>query len=288
MTVSTGVLFGILSMLGWGTADFLVAKASKKMGHLRVLFWTQLIGVALMLIYIFSVGQVLTFTLADLFLLGLIGLLNAFAYLAYYQGLEIGKVSLVSPISASWALITVLLSILFFNETLTRLQLLGASLTILGITMISTNLKELLQELKAKFDPGIKFAFSAMLVWGVTFAMIGPQVNKLGWFLPIMIIRTFTLVWVFIYGQGLRRTFSFASEKSLLLILLLVGTLETIAFFAYGLGEQAELTSIVAPVSATSPLVTVLLARVFLQEKVVFNQMIGIIGIILGIVFLSL
>ncbi len=288
MAISTGILFAILSMLGWGTADFFAAKVSRKIGNLRALFWSQLIGVVLVFIYFFTSVKNLAVSLADLAILGSIGLFQASAYLAYYQGLAIGKVSLVSPISASWSLITVLISLIFLKENLTQLQLFGVGLTILGVFFTSTNLKKLRKKVKLDFDPGVKFAFIAMLSWGIGMALIDPQVDRLGWFLPIMIMRIFLIIYLLLYSLGSKTKLSFVYEKNLLLNLFPVGLLETIGFFGYSLGVRAELGSIVAPVAAASPLVTILLARLFLQEKVVFNQMIGIIGIILGIVFLSL
>jgi uncharacterized membrane protein len=44
----------------------------------------------------------------------------------------------------------------------------------------------------------------------------------------------------------------------------------------------------VGPIAATAPAVTVLLAYFFLQEKVVTNQKIGIIAILIGLVLISL
>ena len=66
-----------------------------------------------------------------------------------------------------------------------------------------------------------------------------------------------------------------------------IGVLEVIAFFAYGSGITSEFTAIVAPVSAAFPAVTILLARIFLKERLEINQKTGIFSILAGLVLIS-
>jgi uncharacterized membrane protein len=67
----------------------------------------------------------------------------------------------------------------------------------------------------------------------------------------------------------------------------LLGLIDVSAFFAWYLGLRVGLVSIVTPIATSSPAVTVLLAHLFLQERVRPHQRIGIFAIISGIILLS-
>ena len=69
--------------------------------------------------------------------------------------------------------------------------------------------------------------------------------------------------------------------------LALLGLIDVSAFFVWYLGLRVGLVSIVTPIATSSPAVTVVLAHLFLKERVRSHQRIGIIAIISGIVFLS-
>jgi uncharacterized membrane protein len=67
----------------------------------------------------------------------------------------------------------------------------------------------------------------------------------------------------------------------------ILGLLDVSAFFAWYLGLRVGLVSIVTPIATSSPAVTVVLAHLFLKERVRLHQRIGIVAIISGIIFLS-
>ncbi|MEM4366520.1 MAG: hypothetical protein QW035_00075 [Candidatus Anstonellales archaeon] len=50
MDIPAGVLFGAASMLSWGTADFIAARAICSIGPFPVLLWSQLLGAILFLL----------------------------------------------------------------------------------------------------------------------------------------------------------------------------------------------------------------------------------------------
>lgn len=69
--------------------------------------------------------------------------------------------------------------------------------------------------------------------------------------------------------------------------LALLGLIDVSAFFAWYIGLRIGMVSIVTPVAMSSPAVTVVLAHIFLNERVRPHQRIGIVAIITGIVLLS-
>lgn len=285
-----GIFSGLLSMLGWGISDFLAAKSSRKVGYLITYFWTQLFAFSIALIYLLiklptlSISNILQFLV---FLLPA-GFLYMVGTLSFYKGFTKGQVSLVSPIGASWAMITVILSIIFLKEVLKTNQIVAIILIIFGVILVSVNLKELLRIKKFALLGGIKEGLIAMLAWGISLFLIVLPSKTFGWFLPVFALKFFGILFIVIYATLIKQPLKIKFQLSLLALFFLIGFSDMIAFFGYSFGVEGEYASIIAPVAASFPLVTIILARIFLKERIVLNQAFGVAGIIVGLILISL
>src|ERR1700692_2455489 len=111
-----GILLGLLTAVTWGCSDFLARFATHRMGTLRAMLYMQLIGFILLTIFLPWLGG--WGHLAD----GsgwqpwawgvLAGCINAVFTLSLYRSFEVGKLSVVAPLSASYPGLTVILSLL--------------------------------------------------------------------------------------------------------------------------------------------------------------------------------
>lgn len=135
MGLAEGILFGTSALIGWGLADFCVALATRKISVLRTLFWGQAVSGAILTVVALIWFDIPAISVMDSGILLFIGLLATVAYLGFYKGIETGKLALVSPVAASWAMITVVLSILFLGESLNPTQTAGISLVISGTVL---------------------------------------------------------------------------------------------------------------------------------------------------------
>ena len=70
-------------------------------------------------------------------------------------------------------------------------------------------------------------------------------------------------------------------------MLILIGILDMAGVVFYAFGASTELISIVGPISALYPAVTLILARLFIKEKLILIQKIGIISILFGLFLIS-
>lgn len=284
-----GVIAGLLSMSFWGTAIFLAALASRKLGNVLTLFWMQLFGLL--------VGALFCFTNIDSFALNLVlqnipllitvAVLQVIAYLAFYKGLEKAQVSLVSPIGAAWGLITAMLGVVFFKEALSTIQLLAIGFIVVGIVLLSIDIQDLFKSKKVNLLVGVKEGIIAMLGWGISLFLIIPASRDLGWFLPAFIFRFFLLLLLTGYVLLSKRPFVPKPKKFPIKLLLLIGVFDIGGFFSYSFGVAGAHASIVAPIGSAFTLVTVLLAKVFLKEKMDLNKIIGILAIVSGLVLIS-
>lgn len=285
-----GIIAGLLTMFFWGISIFFAALASRKLGNILTLFWMQVFGFLVGAVYFSFNFNSLTFNHALQFIptLLIIAFFQVIAYLAFYKGLQKGQVTLVSPLGASWSLITAILSIIFFRDILKINQIFAILLIMIGIVVISVNLKDLIKNKSLQLLIGVKEGIISMLGWGVSLFMLISVTKELGWFLPAFIFRFLILL--------LLTTYILYSKKSLLPktsnfpwgILILIGLFDMLAFFTYSLGVSASYGSIVAPISSANTLVTIVLSLIFLKEKIRLRQTIGITAIIFGLVLISL
>lgn len=284
MDVSLGIIFGIIAMVCWGTADFFVANAVKKTNVLKVLLWSQITS---MIFFMIIFSFFFNFPVLSPVIIGII-LVNAFlsviSWGSYYKGFEIGKVSVISPVTNSWPVVTVILSLIFLGEALTPMQAAGVILAISGAILTSFKLKDL-AKLKNPAK-GVKYAIVGVFGWGIFFLLLDVLVSDLGWILPLLLIKAVSVFYIAAYFKTTKRKFSF--PKKVMIFVILVGVFEAIATLSYGLGITFQYTAIVAPIMAAVPMVTVILARIFMKETMETNQKIGIVSILIGLVLLSI
>ena len=287
MAIEIGIVFGILAMLGWGTADFFAAKYVKRLKSERLYFWVQLSGLApMLLLSIFFFGVPV---LSPVFLILLLSaaLLTLLEYVFLYKSFESGKVSLVTPIASSYPILTILLSIIFLHEILSFFQMVSVVLILIGIVTVSLNMGEIKKMRIAASTRGLDYAFLSLLASSILFTILGFLVKELGWFMPIFLMKIFVVIYMFSYLTVKGREITF-SGNGIKLFVVLIGFLEVFAYLMYGLGAFTFLNSIVVPISATYPLVTIILARVFFREKILRTQWLGIFSIIIGIFIVSI
>ena len=285
-----GVVAGILSMFFWGTAIFLAALASRKQGNVLTLFWMQLFG------FLVGVGYFLlnynSFVFNSIFqnipLLIIVAILQVVAYLAFYKGLEKAEVSLVSPVGAAWGLVVAILGVIFFQESLNTFQILAIGLIVIGIVMLSINISDFVKSKKVNLLIGVKEGVIAMLGWGTSLFLLVFVTKELGWFLPAFVFRFFVLLLLVGYISFSKGMFIPKSTKFPLKLLLLIGLFDIGGFFSYSFGVAGTQASVVAPIGSAFALVSVLLAKVFLKEKIDKNKMIGILTIVSGLVLISI
>ena len=285
-----GIITGFFTMFFWGVAIFLAALASRKIGNILTLFWMQLFGFLVGTAYFLfnpnslSLSSVVQFVPVLFF----IALFQVMAYLAFYKGLEKGQVSLVSPLGASWSLITVVLSVIFLREALKTNQLLAILLIACGILIVSVNLKDLIKNRSVRLLTGVKEGVISMFGWGISLFLLISVSKELGWFLPAFVFRFLILLLLTTHIFYSKKSILPKSDKSPWIMLILIGLFDILAFFTYSLGVSGAYGSIVAPISSANTLVTIVLSVIFLKEKVKLRQTIGIGAILCGLILISL
>jgi len=310
MNISLAIILGLTGAVSWGAADFAARFASRQVGAYRTLsscsFRLPSLSVYLKFTGGFSRGiapgwQPWALTVAA-------GLLNVLASLALYHSFEHGTLSIVGPVSSSYPALTVALSLLS-GERIHSVRAAGLAVTLLGVILAATSFAQAKSTTaetdaqqaspnhaspnraansRAHLSTGVGWAICAALGFGVLFWFLGFHVvPAVGSAVSVWVMRLTALVALSLAAAPARQTLKLPRGK-VWWLLLAVGILDTAAFVANNAGLSTGQVSVVSVLASLYGAITVLLAWIFLRERLERSQWLGVVLIFIGIVLVSL
>ncbi|NNJ13278.1 DMT family transporter [Chloroflexales bacterium ZM16-3] len=276
-----GIIFGLLAALGWGSGDFLISRVTRVIGPTQAMLYIQLVGIA-------AIGALLIVRRdlppTDLWAweIGIAAnLFNLGGTLLLYRAFSIGSLSIVSPIAASFAVVTIPLALLG-GERPGALALVGAALVVGGVVVVSRGHGE-----AAGPPRGVPEAIGAAGFIGLYFWAVGFATPLLGIAWPVLIGRVITLL-AAIGIMLARRTRLAPMPTGLWPTAIAAALLDTAAFVFYNMGIATGYVSVVSALASIFSAVTVLLAWFFLRERLRMVQWAGVAGLIVGVFLASM
>ena len=271
-------------MFGWGIYDFLGGVYTKQIGPFKSFFWSQLAGLisALSLLFIFRFS--LNVSLLVIILLPIAAILYSAGYLFFFKGFEIGNVSIVAATMNLWAVFTMLFAFLFMGQRLSAIQTFGVFMIISGVTLASLNWSDIRNQ-RFQLSSGVKEAVLGAFFFGVFWNISEVISEKIGWLLTTLFVKLGIVLFLLIFSLLIKRELdlSKAPPKTKYMVVVM-GIIEAgaVAIVNYGLtiGDAILIT----PISSALSIVTIILAIIFLNDKVTKLQGLGIITAIAGIV----
>ncbi len=294
-----GALVALLSSLLWGSADFAGGLASRRLSSVVVVGWTQVLALVLLVPAVLLTGGFppvaawLWWGLAA----GTVGLGGL---ICFYRALAIGTMGVVSPIAALGAVVPVLVAVAG-GERPSAVQTFGMVLALVGAVAASG------PELSSAMGNGepdrlrerrlsVVLAAAAGAAFGLTLTFIaqgsgGPDVpgpEAEGALQPLLTVTAMRLASLAVFGVAalaLRSTGGVGPAQ--LPGLLGIGAADAAANALYGLASTLGMVSIVAVLGSLYPVVTVLLARALLGERLQPVQVAGVGLAMTGVVLLA-
>jgi len=291
-----GIILGLLTALSWGSSDLLARFATRKIGTFRAMMYMQLTGLLLLsgaLHWLGGWGSLSNVAWRPWAWGILAGVLNTGATLALYRSFEIGKLSVVAPISASYPALTMLLAAIS-GERLTVARWTGLLLILLGVMVVARG-EEIpgdanpidAQRQPAKKHLGVAWALVAAVGFGFLFWVLGARaVPLLGSAQAVWLVRLVCVVLPLGVALILRRPPALPDSDAKWFVLGM-GLLDTGAYVLNNYGMRLEQVSVVTVLSSLYGAVTVGLAATILREKIAPAQWLGIVAIFGGIVCIS-
>jgi uncharacterized membrane protein len=298
LQLSLAIVLGLTGAVCWGGADFAARFASRRVGAYRTLFFMQFFGFIALSVYLKFRGGFFEGIAPGWHpwaLAALAGVINMIASLSLYYSFQIGVMSIVAPVSSAYPALTVALAIAS-GERITALRGVGLAVTLVGVILAATTftppaaspVNETATKETAHLSKGVGWALLAALGFGVLFWFLGFYVvPAVGPTVSVWVIRltSFSVLALAAIpaGQSLN-----LPRGGVWWLLAAVGFLDTAAFVANNAGLHTGQVSVVSVLASLYGAVTVLLAWIFLREKLERTQWLGIVLIFVGIVLVSI
>ncbi|HEY1298458.1 MAG TPA: EamA family transporter [Chloroflexota bacterium] len=274
-------LLAVGAALSWGVSDFVGGVTSRRLPLMWVLFFTQLVGFAVIVPFALARGAppfdttaVLAAVLGSLS--GLIGIAGL------YRAIALGVGSIAAPISATGAALPVVFG-LARGEPTSTLQEIGMVCALAGVIAASRTGDE-----QAHLGGNARLGIACAVVAAFGFG---------GFFILLHEASTQDVLW----AVSIQRATGSVVMAALLLArrpplvmrrrdvpaVLLVGCLDQVANVLYAFASTVGLVSLSAVLASLYPMVTVILARVVLDERISRLQKSGVALALTGVALVA-
>jgi len=261
------IVLALCSSLVWGCSDFLGGLYTRRLPLASVTIVSQAAGFAALLVWLAATGFHVG---AEAFGLGaLAGIGGAIGLSAFYKGLAVGTMSIVSPVAACGALVPFVLA-LATGERPASAAVLGAVVALAGAVLAS------LDEHRADGDRrrGAIYAVVSAIAIGLFIYFLG-LAAKHGTALSALLgarVGSLALLVIGAIALGMPRRI----ERPDLPGVALVGLLDTTANCLFVLASATGFLAVVSVLGSLYPVVTVIAAYAVLGERLGRIQRAGV------------
>ena len=268
------IALALASSLVWGVADFLGGVFTRRAPLTAVTVVSQTAGFVALLVWLaargFSVG-------GASFSFGVIGgLCSAVGLSAFYKGLAVGTMSIVSPVAACGAVVPFALA-LARGERPSVWAIGGAIVALVGAVLASA------AESRASGDRrlGAMLALVAAFTIGLFVYFLGLGGKHGDPFSALLGARVGSLALLVVGALALRAPL--APRRELLPAVAVIGLLDSSANALFVFASRGGYLSVVSVLGSLYPVVTVLLAHVLLGERLTRAQQAGVVVALAGV-----
>jgi drug/metabolite transporter (DMT)-like permease len=272
-------LLALGASLTWGVGDFLGGVKARAMSSLMVMAASQPFGLAALGIGVAVRGTGIPGD--EVAWAALSAVIATIGLFAFYRGLATGSMSVVAPIAAVSAGIPVIWGVAVSGDHVHSLQAIGFVAAVGGSVAASVELRPERRQIAA----GVGWAAIAMLAFGSYYIPMHAASTE-DWLWPAFLFRctSVTLVVSVVLVRGISPT----GLRTHLPGLVAVGVLDTGGNALFAAASSANgLLSVVSVLASLYPVVTVLLARLYLGERVERTQDAGVLVALAGVVLIT-
>jgi drug/metabolite transporter (DMT)-like permease len=275
------IVLALGSAFCWGLSDYLGGLKSRSLALLSVLLVSQVTGILVLVMIVIVLGGPAPDS-RQLLLAALAGLGEIIGVAALYRGLAVGSMSIVASV-ASIAPIVPLVVGFVLGEMPAPLQLAGLAAIIAGLVLTS-------QKGRAAPAEGGKIGISVLhgalsaLGFGIFFVLIdSASESSIPW--ALFMARLTAVAALAVAALSTRSRVVLRSAD--LPVTSLIGLLILSADFMYATATTIGLMGVVAVLAALHTVVTIFLARLFLEERIGVLQRYGIATCFLGVLAIA-
>jgi drug/metabolite transporter (DMT)-like permease len=292
------IVLALGASLAWGFGDFFGPLQGRKLGVLRALVYVQLGGLAgiALIVSVRHLGprDAVVLLAIPAAISGTLGLY------AYYRGIAVGAISIVAPIAGVSAVVPVIVGIAS-GESPSAWQLAGIACALLGVFLAALEPAEQ-RPVRAsgpvegvwgnrevppaihRIAPGVGLAVLAAIGFGGYFPFMHAAGNADYWWASLIFRMASTSV--ILIAVAVQRP-NIVVPGRVLPWLAVIGLADMFGNLLFAAASTSGLVSITSVLASLYPIVTVVLARVLLAERVARSQEAGIGLTLAGVVLIS-
>lgn len=298
------LLFGLLTAVSFGVADFLAGLAGRRMSALALVLYSQSIGAAMIIPVALIFGA--RPGLEEVIWGGAAGIVLGLGFVLYYRALAQGRMGVVAAVTGVWTAVAPFAVGLYVGERPSAVTLLGIMGVVVAIALVSAGGEHggdatrsetqdrhpsarsaalpLSQRGCVVCDSGIVHATLAGLWMGLFFVFLDqPQSGSPLW--PAASATLASALVVACLVPVLRPRLG-APSASLWLIAA-VGLSQTLGTLTFVIAAREGMLSVVAVAGALTPIPTAILAFLILRERATRLQLAGIVTAVIGIAMMA-
>ena len=293
--MTTGIIFGFITAVTLGINRLLTAVVARRFGVLRSANATLTLALLVMVAWAVIIDVPLYITGEHILLLSFLGTCVGASFLGSYMALRLGPISVVTPIGSLGTAMTVVYSFWLLGERPGAVQWAGIPVAVLGAVLASLVI-----------EGGAKIR---LVTWGPVFALIGVFVGSIsnaGLKIPIrdgvdssvtvITQRVFTVAFVALVLVVFSRTRFWRRRRGgdpahpvritwkTGWLLGLVGLIDGISFISFGYGLAHAPAWLIAIVSQSGKVISVVGGVIFFKERLHRLQWTGVALVSVGVV----
>lgn len=274
-----GALLALSSSIVWGCCDFAGGVLARRFAVLAIIILSHAAGAGALACA--SLVADIPFD-RDAFGVGLLaGLAGAISAASFYRAMALGLVSVASPLLAFGSVVAFALAVAA-GERPSTVAFLGAPVALAGVVLVSFGGRDS----RSGRRSAVGYALVAASTLGVYLFVVGRASDGGSSVSAVFGARVGALGVLVLLGLVVRPPVP--KSVHAWAVAGLIGVGGSGAFVLFGYAADLTLISVASILSSLYPLVTVLLARSFLKERLRTTQFVGVVLALAGVVLVAL
>ena len=287
--------FGALAALGsavaWAVTSLLARSLMTELGSVGVNAIRSTIGGILLVAWVLATLGASAFTTisASAWLLLGLSIITAIALgdTVFFESTRAIGVGRAMTISTTYPLGAAVIAALFLNEPVTVPIAVGSLVTMAGLVVIVAPWAE--RAADERFWFGVGAATIASLAWAISTVLVKPPLAEMSATTAqaIRLPVASMVLWMTPWARSVPGAFA-KSGRSVQVRIVILGAITSVSSVMFVAGVKHAGVAVASVLSSTAPMFAIPLAVVFLDERLTFRALLGIVLTLAGIILLQL
>lgn len=260
-------MLGLAAAVAWGSGDFGGGLASRRAPVYGVVLVSQATGMLLSGAGAVALGETFPGP-ADILVCFVAGILGAFGITMLYQGLAVGRMGIVAPVTGVLAAVIPVIAGFLTEGVPHPIVVIGIVIAVVAVVLVS----------RVAGETGGRSGLREALIAGTAIGFFGVAIAQLSEgnvLSALTLIRLFQGVLVVVAVMVTRGVWR--PTGSILPALVVIGVLDTLGNAFYLIAVQTGQLAIASVLSAMYPVMTIILAAIVLREPITRDHTVGIV-----------